>query len=87
MAGECSQEDLISTFPLFKVLIKRHAILYFYSFHIWKNIYDFTRIPMEVSLINPNIALIRNLVTLPIPIIVGLLAKQFYKNRTVESIF
>jgi hypothetical protein len=75
-------------FPFIQSFNKKGMPFYiFIAFIFGKNIYDFTRIPMEVSLINPNIALIRNLVTLPIPIIVGLLAKQFYKNRTVESIF
>lgn len=58
----------------------------FIAFIFGKNVYDFTRIPMEVSLIDPNITLIRNLITLPIPIIAGLLAKRFYKDRTIESI-
>lgn len=58
----------------------------FIAFIFGKNVYDFTRIPMEVSLISPNITLIRNLITLPIPIIIGLLAKRFYNNRTIESI-
>lgn len=57
------------------------------SFIFGKNLYDFSRIPMEISLISSNIALIRNLITLPIPIIVGLLAHSFYKNRTMESIY
>lgn len=42
---------------------------------------------MEMSLIDPNIALIRNLITLPIPIITGLLAQRFFANRTMENMF
>lgn len=59
----------------------------FIAFIFGKNIYDFARIPMEASLVNPHIALIRNLITLPIPILLGLLAKRFYQNRTMENIF
>ena|SRR5690554_6479304 len=44
----------------------------FISFVFGKQVYDITRLPMEVSLVNLKIALIRNLITLPIPIIVGL---------------
>lgn len=58
----------------------------FITFIFGKNVYDFTRIPMEASLIGPNITLIRNLITLPVPIIAGLIARRFYKNRTIESI-
>lgn len=59
----------------------------FISFVFGKHIYDFSRIPMEMSLIDPNIALIKNLITLPIPIITGLLAQRFFANRTMENMF
>ena len=52
------------------------------SFIFGKHIYDFSRFPMEVSLIGLNISIIRNLITLPIPIIVGVLAQRFYKNTS-----
>lgn len=67
--------------------IKGMPFYIFIAFIFVKNVYDFTRISMEVTLINPNITLIRNLITLSILILVGLLAKRFYKNRTIESIF
>ena len=57
------------------------------AFLFGKHIYDFSRIPMEITLIDPQIALIRNLITLPIPIIAGLLAEYLLKNRTVANLF
>lgn len=57
------------------------------AFILGKNVYDFSRIPMEVSIINPGITLIRNLITFPVPILIGLLTKRFYKTRTIEDIF
>jgi uncharacterized membrane protein YraQ (UPF0718 family) len=57
------------------------------AFLFGKKVYDFSRIPMETSLIDARIALIRNLITFPIPIMAGLLTQRFFGNRTVESIF
>ena len=57
------------------------------AFLFGKHIYDFSRIPMEITLIDPQIALIRNLITLPIPIIAGLLAEYLLKNRTKANLF
>ncbi|HZK00044.1 MAG TPA: hypothetical protein VFC79_08555 [Tissierellaceae bacterium] len=59
----------------------------FVSFVFGKHVYDFSRFPMEMSLINPNIAVIRNLITLPIPIIVGMLAQRYFNNKTMETMF
>jgi uncharacterized membrane protein YraQ (UPF0718 family) len=59
----------------------------FIAFIFGKNVYDFARIPMEVSLIAPPITLIRNLITFPIPILFGLLAKRLYQTRTMEDVF
>lgn len=59
----------------------------FISFIYGKRVYDFSRIPMEMSLIGPNVALIRNIITLPIPIIAGLLVKRYYKYKSMESVF
>ena len=59
----------------------------FIAFIFGKNLYDFSRIPMESSLIHPSIALVRILITFPLPILVGLLARRLYENRTVQSIF
>ncbi|MFY9174813.1 MAG: hypothetical protein WAO24_05640 [Peptococcia bacterium] len=50
------------------------------SFIFGKQVYDFTRLPMEASLISPKIAIIRYLITLPIPIIVGLFFERRWKN-------
>ena len=41
---------------------------------------------MEVSLVDPRIALIRNLITLPIPIITGLLAQRIFEYRSVNDV-
>lgn len=57
------------------------------SFLYGKMVYDVSRIPMEISLVSPKVAVVRYLVTLPIPIIVGLLAKRFFASRTIENIF
>ncbi|MDR7869330.1 MAG: hypothetical protein RIN55_00625 [Tissierellaceae bacterium] len=59
----------------------------FISFVFGKHVYDFSRFPMEMSLISQNIALVRNLITVPIPIIAGLLAQRYFKSKTMESIF
>lgn len=56
------------------------------AFLLGKNTYDFARFPMEASLIAPNIAIIRNLITLPVPIIIGLLAKRYFGNKTIENV-
>ncbi len=48
----------------------------FISFVFGKEIYDVTRLPMEASLVSLRIALIRYLITLPIPIVVGKWHKQ-----------
>lgn len=50
------------------------------SFIFGKQVYDFARFPMEVSLVSLDIAIIRTLITLPIPIVVGLLAYKFYNK-------
>ena len=57
------------------------------AFLFGKHLYDFSRLPMEISLIDPQVALIRNLITLPIPIIAGLLAQRLLKNRTIGNLF
>ena len=75
-------------YPFISSLIEKELSFYiFITFIFGKHIYDFARIPMEVSLINSKIALIRNLITIPIRIIVGLLAKRFYNKRTMEISF
>jgi uncharacterized membrane protein YraQ (UPF0718 family) len=56
------------------------------SFLYGKMLFDVTRIPMEISLISPSVAVVRNLITLPIPIIIGLTAERFFADRTIDSI-
>ena len=58
----------------------------FISFIFGKQIYDFSRIPIEVSLVDPNVALIRYLITFPIPLVVGLLAYKFLNNYQSQSV-
>ncbi len=63
------------------ILSFREKKLPFYTlitFIFGKQVFDFSRLPMETSLVGPEITLIRNLITFPIPIIVGLLALRFY---------
>lgn len=57
------------------------------SFMYGKLLYDVTRIPMEASLISPTVAAVRNLLSFPIPIIIGLLAERRFANRTFTDIF
>ena len=54
------------------------------SFIFGKHIYDFSRIPMEISLVDPQITLIRYLITLPIPILVGMLVK-YYNDKNMNQ--
>lgn len=64
----------------------------FFSFLSGKHVYDFARIPMEIGLINPGIALLRNVITLPVPIMMGLLSRyivpgkmdRFFENKGEE---
>ncbi|NLL43258.1 MAG: hypothetical protein GX251_07950 [Firmicutes bacterium] len=55
------------------------------SFLYGKMVFDVTRIPMEISLVSPTVALVRNIITFPIPIIVGLIAERYLANRTMDS--
>jgi len=50
------------------------------TFIFGKQVYDVSRFPMEASMVSADIALLRNLITFPIPIIVGLLALRLYGN-------
>jgi uncharacterized membrane protein YraQ (UPF0718 family) len=56
---------------------KNLPVYVFASFIFGKQVYDFSRLPMEISLISPEIALLRTIITLPIPIIIGLLGRRF----------
>lgn len=51
-----------------------------FSFVTGKHNYDFTRLPLEISLITPGLALLRNIITIPIPIIMGLLSLRFFPH-------
>jgi len=59
----------------------------FFSFLAGKHVYDVARLPMEISLINPGIALLRNLITIPIPILIGLLSRRLFSDKTVNDFF
>ena len=59
----------------------------FNSFIFGKIIYDVTRLPMEISLINPTVALIRNILTFPLPFIVGYLYYRIDSNLTTAGYF
>ena len=59
----------------------------FISFIFGKGVYDFARIPMEISLVDSSVTLIRNLITLPIPLIIGMLARRLYQNKSFYEIF
>jgi uncharacterized membrane protein YraQ (UPF0718 family) len=75
-------------YPLAKSFAEKGLPVYILiAFLFGKHLYDFSRLPMEISLIDPQVALIRNLITLPIPIIAGLLAQRLLKNRTIGNIF
>lgn len=50
------------------------------TFIFGKEVYDFSRLPMETSLVGLDLALIRYLITFPIPIVIGLLAQRFLNN-------
>jgi len=59
----------------------------FFSFILGKQVYDFGRIPMEVSLISPGIALLRFLITLPVPIVMGFLSRYLFTEKVIEFMF
>ena len=56
------------------------------SFLFGKHIYDLSRLPMEVGFVGLETAIIRFLITLPIPIIVGLLVQRYpqYNNFCIR---
>ncbi len=56
-----------------------------FSFVIGKQGYDFTRLPLEISLISPWLALLRNVITLPVPLILGLISKRFFPQGIVGT--
>lgn len=66
---------------------KKIPFYLFFSFVVGKQVYDFARIPMEVSLINPAIALLRNVITLPVPLIMGLISRYLYRDMLTDEFF
>ncbi len=66
---------------------KKIPFYLFFTFIVGKQVYDFARIPMEVSLINPGIALLRNIITAPFPIIMGLIARYIYSDLLTDDYF
>lgn len=56
-----------------------------FSFVSGKQIYDFTRLPLEISLITPWIAILRNILTLPVPFIVGLISRRFFPQGLLDA--
>lgn len=59
----------------------------FFTFIVGKQVYDFNRIPMEVSLITPGIALLRNIITAPFPLLMGLIIRYFYPRVMIDAFF
>lgn len=59
----------------------------FTAFIVGKQIYDFARIPMEISFLGPEVTLIRNIITFPVPIIIGLLARHINPEKLGGAFF
>ncbi len=51
-----------------------------FAFVSGKQTFDFTRLPLEISLLTPWLALVRNVITLPVPFITGLISKRFFPH-------
>lgn len=49
-----------------------------FSFVSGKQSYDVTRLPLEASLTTPDLALLRNIITFPFPIIMGFIARRYF---------
>jgi len=59
----------------------------FAAFIVGKQVYDFARIPMEIGFLGPEITLIRNIITFPVPIIIGFLAKNINPEKLGGAFF
>ena len=59
----------------------------FFSFIVGKQIYDFARLPMEVSLINPGLALLRNIITAPFPILMGIISYYIFPETSIGEFY
>ena len=75
-------------YPFVASFKERHIPFYlFFSFIVGKQVYDIARIPMEASLISPFTALIRNLITIPVPVIMGLISRYFWLEQSMDKFF
>ncbi|MEL7625765.1 MAG: hypothetical protein AAGU15_02790 [Anaerolineaceae bacterium] len=59
----------------------------FIAFIMGKNVYDISRVPMEISLVDPKISLVRYLVTLPIPILIAMITRRFFQGKAMDDVF
>ncbi|HHU07632.1 MAG TPA: hypothetical protein GXZ59_04740 [Clostridiaceae bacterium] len=67
---------------------KNLPVYIFASFIFGKQVYDFARLPMEISLISPEIAIIRTIITFPIPIIIGFMGRRLIgTEKTLDQIY
>ncbi len=75
-------------YPFLHELKEKDLPVYlYYTFLAGKHTYDLTRLPMEISLISPPIALLRNVITLPIPLLMAFVYKMFFKDMTTLDFF
>lgn len=59
------------------------------TFVVAKNLWSLSRLPMEIALLGPKLTFVRFVVTLPFPIIVGVIANAFftgYADRVREQV-
>ncbi|MGM0652270.1 MAG: permease [Bacillota bacterium] len=49
-----------------------------FSFVAGKQSYDVTRLPLEASLTTPGLAILRNIITFPFPILMGFIARRYF---------
>ena len=57
---------------------KRIPFYLIFSFVSGKQSYDVTRLPLEASLTTPGLAILRNIITFPFPIIMGFIARRYF---------
>lgn len=74
-------------YPFVAAFVGRGLPLYIlFSLVMGKLLWDFLRLPMEIALITPEIALLRNLITLPFPILVGWIIYRIFGDRTAADV-
>ncbi len=49
-----------------------------FAFVAGKQSYDVTRLPLEASLTTPGLAILRNIITFPFPILMGFIARRYF---------